>query len=80
MSVKMPGLLNYWSVDELAECLDGVGKELYAKLWSYIPEKGDGPTGADVWNELTEEQQQRLADAVYREFPDLKAVDEEDSL
>ena len=80
MSIKMPGLLNYGSVDELAECLDGVGEELYKKLWSYIPAEGDGPTGAEIWNDLTEEQQQRLSDAVYREFPDLKKTDEEDSL
>lgn len=80
MSVKMPELLKYWSVDELAECLDGVGKELYAKLWSYIPAKGDGPKGVEVWKDLTEEQQQRLSDAVYREFPDLRKTDEEDSL
>lgn len=80
MSVKMPGLLNYWSVDELAECLDGVGEELYKKLWSYIANGKDAPTGAEVWKDLTKEQQQRLADAVYREFPDLKKTDEEDSL
>jgi hypothetical protein len=40
MSIKMPGLLNYWSVDELAECLDGVGEELYKKLYQvYSPKE-----------------------------------------
>jgi len=77
MSVKMPELLKYWSVDELAECLDGVGKELYAKLWSYIPAKGDGPKGVDVWEQLSPEQQQELAEAVYKEFPEDR---DEDSL
>lgn len=28
MSVQMPDLLNYWTVDSVAECIDGVGQEL----------------------------------------------------
>lgn len=70
--VKMPELVEYWKVDELAECLDGVGKELYAKLWSYVPVVGEGPVGSAIWKELTEEQQRELAEAIYAEHPDLR--------
>lgn len=40
--IAMPELLNHWTVDEVAECLDGVGQELYRKLWSYIEATTDG--------------------------------------
>lgn len=36
MSVQMPDLLNYWTVDSVAECIDGVGQELSRKLWSFV--------------------------------------------
>ncbi len=26
MSVQMPDLFNYWTVDTVAECIDGVGE------------------------------------------------------
>lgn len=42
MSVKMPKLFNYRTVDEVAECIDGVGEELYRKLWSFITSETDG--------------------------------------
>lgn len=42
MSVQMPDLLNYWTVDAVAECIDGVGEELYRKLWSFITPETDG--------------------------------------
>lgn len=72
MTVKMPELVRHWGVDSLAECLDGVGPELTKKLWSYVPTEGDGPKGVEVWDQLTFEQQQELADAVYEEFPEDK--------
>lgn len=40
--VKMPDLFNYWTVDTVAECIDGVGEELYRKLWSFITPETDG--------------------------------------
>ena len=32
--IKPHTLFNYWSADEVAECLDGVPNELYHILWS----------------------------------------------
>ncbi len=43
--IKMPVTVEVWGVDSLAECLDAVGPELYRKLWSFVPQKGNRPKG-----------------------------------
>ncbi|WBM73051.1 hypothetical protein OH773_22280 (plasmid) [Buttiauxella sp. WJP83] len=68
--MKMPLMVEVWGVDSLAECLDGVGPELYSKLWSFVPAEGETPKGKDVWHQLTEEEKRELVDALYSEFPD----------
>lgn len=35
--MNMPVIVEVWSVDSLAECLDGVGPALTRKLWSFVP-------------------------------------------
>lgn len=70
--VKMPDLFNYWTVDEVAECVDGVGQELYRKLWSFITPETDGknaPLAKVAWETFTEEEKTKLAAAVNKEFP-----------
>ena len=49
---KMPEGLEYWTLDEVAECLPGIGDSLYRKLWSLLedcetttPIGGDGTNG-----------------------------------
>ncbi|WP_258315919.1 hypothetical protein, partial [Klebsiella variicola] len=68
----MPELLNHWTVDEVAECLDGVGQELYRKLWSYIEATTDGeaPLAKVAWGDLTREHKVELVHAIQQEFPD----------
>lgn len=38
--MDMPVIVEVWSVDSLAECLDGVGPALTRKLWSFVPAEG----------------------------------------
>lgn len=70
--IAMPDLLNYWTVDEVAECLDGVGDDLYRKLWSYITAETDSnpPLAKVAWEALTHEEKAELVLAVEQEFPD----------
>ncbi|HDY8644987.1 TPA: hypothetical protein RRH48_005376, partial [Klebsiella pneumoniae] len=53
--MDMPVIVEVWSVDSLAECLDGVGPALTRKLWSFVPAEGESPKGKDVWHLLTDE-------------------------
>lgn len=70
--IAMPELLNHWTVDEVAECLDGVGQELYRKLWSYIEATTDSeaPLAKVAWGDLTREHKVELIHAIQQEFPD----------
>ena len=71
--VKMPDLLNYWTIDAVAECIDGVGEELYRKLWSFITPETDGenaPLAKVAWETFTDEERAKLAAAVAKEFPE----------
>ncbi|WP_201621211.1 hypothetical protein [Klebsiella oxytoca] len=63
--MNMPVIVEVWSVDSLAECLDGVGPALTRKLWSFVPAKGES-----VWHLLTDEEKRELVAAVKEEFPD----------
>ncbi|OAT24239.1 hypothetical protein M977_00070 [Buttiauxella gaviniae ATCC 51604] len=67
--IKMPVVVETWSVDSLAECLDGVGPSLYRKLCSFVPAKGDTPKGRDVWSLLNDEEKHELVEAIKLEFP-----------
>ena len=52
---QVPELLRHWSLDEVAECLDGLTSESYADLWQTLseaeqagkakPPGGDGSDG-----------------------------------
>ncbi|MGS5488376.1 hypothetical protein ACVD67_18230 [Klebsiella quasipneumoniae] len=69
MSVKMPDLLNYWTVDSVAECIDGVGQELSRKLWSFVT-ADHSPLGKVAWETFTDEEKVELAAAIAKEFPE----------
>lgn len=54
--MSCPDKIQYWTADEVAECLDGVSKELYQRLWQL---SGDAqrrkPLGGDGSDGTTEE-------------------------
>ncbi|AMQ09328.1 hypothetical protein C2N84_21850 [Salmonella enterica] len=68
--MDLPVIVEVWSVDSLAECLDAVEPELYRKLWSFVPAEGESPKGKDIWHLLTEEEKRELVVAIKEEFPD----------
>lgn len=56
--VKMPDLLNYWTVYTVTECIDGIGTDIYQALWSFIAPETDGddaPLAKVAWPTLTRE-------------------------
>lgn len=69
MTTKMPDLLNYWTVDSVAECIDGVGQELSRKLWSFVT-ADHSPLGKVAWEAFTDEEKAELAAAIAKEFPE----------
>ncbi|WP_226956450.1 hypothetical protein, partial [Klebsiella pneumoniae] len=56
----------------MPELLNGVGQELYRKLWSYIEATTDGeaPLAKVAWGDLTREHKVELVHAIQQEFPD----------
>jgi hypothetical protein len=59
--MKLPIELEYWTCDEVAECLDGVGMELYDKLWTILLQaKNPTPIGGDGSNGTVEDPSGRL--------------------
>lgn len=66
----------YWSVDEAAECLEGIDDATYGELWSHVPQQGAGPTVAAVWDKLSESAQANLSAAFERndrEYEELRS-------
>jgi hypothetical protein len=64
-----------WSPDEVAECMDGVDGELYAKLWSLVPllpERGETPDTqferglAKFWDHLDDDEKIQLNEIAMR--------------
>jgi len=52
---KCPAELEYWTADEVAECIPGVGNDLYRKLWRALSEaKNPTPLGGDGSNGTVE--------------------------
>lgn len=69
----MPELLSYWTVDEVAECIDGIGSDIYRKPWSFITPETDGkdaPLAEVAWETFTDEEKAKVAAAIAKEFPE----------
>jgi len=60
-TIKMPEGLTYWTADEVAECLGGIGPDLYRRLWNILSEaKNPTPLGGDGSNGTVETPGERL--------------------
>ena len=60
-TIKMPEGLTYWTADEVAECLSGIGPALYSKLWDILSAaKNPTPLGGDGSNGTVETPDGRL--------------------
>jgi hypothetical protein len=59
--MSMPEGLKYWTADEVAECLSGIGPDLYRKLWDILSAaKNPTPLGGDGSNGTVETPDGRL--------------------
>ena len=59
--MNMPDGLTYWTADEVAECLSGIGPDLYRKLWSILSEaKNPTPLGGDGSGDTVETPDGRM--------------------
>jgi len=59
--MNMPKGLKYWTADEVAECLNGIGPDLYRKLWDILDEaENPTPLGGDGSNGTVETPDGRL--------------------
>jgi hypothetical protein len=58
--MNMPEGLKYWTADEVAECLSGIGPDLCSKLWDILSAaKNPTPLGGDGSNGTVEEPHER---------------------
>ena len=59
--MNMPEGLKYWTADEVAECLSGIGPDLYRKRWDILSAaKNPTPPGGDGSNGTVETPDGRL--------------------
>ena len=69
--MKIKQELSYYTCDQVAECIDGVSKELYRALWDVVvdleqqqteaPETPDGrATIEDCWHLFSEDMQKQI--------------------
>jgi hypothetical protein len=59
--MNMPEGLKYWTADEVAECLSGIGPALYSRLWDILSAaKNPTPLGGDGSNGTVETPDGRL--------------------
>ena len=57
----MPEGLKYWTADEVAECLSGIGPDLYRKLWQILSDASNPtPLGGDGSENTVETPDERL--------------------
>lgn len=69
----MPNILNFWTVDTLAEVTDDITGNLYRKLWSFITPETDGenaPVVSSVWHLFSSDEQAEIIAAVKTELND----------
>ena len=57
MTIKPNTVFKCYTVDEVAECLEGVSDKLYDALWSKVNQR---ESVFELWDQFTEEQQKEL--------------------
>ena len=58
MTIQIPAGIEYWTADEIAECLDDISHDTYVRLWQITGESEKNgtakPLGGDGSNGTTE--------------------------
>lgn len=58
-TIPFPDKLEYWEVDEVAECIEGINESTYVELWKMLEQAANNgtakPLGGDGSDGTTEE-------------------------
>ena len=57
MAIKQDTIFEFWTVDEVAECMDGIGDDLYKSLWNKVSQR---VPVSELWDLFTKEEQLEL--------------------
>ena len=57
MTIEPNTVFKCWTVDEVAECMDGVSDKLYDVLWNKVNQR---ESVFELWDQFNEEQQKEL--------------------
>jgi len=62
MTIEPNTVFKCWTVDEVAECMEGVSDKLYDVLWNKVDARAytTKKTVFELWDQFTEEQQKEL--------------------
>tara|TARA_R100000329_G_scaffold91435_1_gene76382 strand:+ start:270 stop:470 length:201 start_codon:yes stop_codon:yes gene_type:complete len=57
MTIKPNTIFKCWTVDEVAECMDGISDNLYKSLWNKASQRVNV---SELWDQFTEDEQLEL--------------------
>ena len=57
MAIKPNTIFEFWTVDEVAECMDGIGDDLHKSLWNKVSQR---VPVSELWDLFTKEEQLEL--------------------
>ena len=57
MKIKPNTIFECWTVDEVAECMDGISDNLYKSLWNKASQRVNV---SELWDQFTEDEQLEL--------------------
>jgi len=57
MTIKPNTIFECWTVDEVAECMDGISDNLYKSLWNKASQRVNV---SELWDQFTEDEQLEL--------------------
>tara|TARA_A100001515_G_scaffold76559_1_gene60822 strand:+ start:452 stop:652 length:201 start_codon:yes stop_codon:yes gene_type:complete len=57
MTIKPDTIFEFWTVDEVAECMDGISDNLYKSLWNKASQRVNV---SELWDQFTEDEQLEL--------------------
>ena len=57
MTIKPNTIFECWTVDEVAECMDGISDNLYKSLWNKASQRVNV---SELWYQFTEDEQLEL--------------------
>ena len=57
LNIKPDTIFECWTVDEVAECMDGISDNLYKSLWNKASQR---VSVSELWGQFTKQEQLQL--------------------